>query len=71
MQKLIGTVLREEGFGAMFEKCSLNNKKLYVLLFFEAVIIFGIHIFNSGKLYGFFLTEDELGYWGNGSLTVE
>lgn len=65
MQKLIRTVLREDGFGAMFEECSLKNKKLHVLLFFEAVVIFGIHIFNNGKLYGFFLTEDELGYWGN------
>ena len=51
----------------MLKKFSLNNKKLYGLLLFEAAVIFCIHIFNGGKLYGFFLTEDELGYWGNGA----
>lgn len=49
----------------MLDKFSLKNKKLYGLLILEAVVIFCVHIFNSGKLYGFFLTEDELGYWGN------
>ncbi len=42
-----------------------NKKSVWILLLLEAVIIFGIHVFHINRLYGFFLSEDELGYWGN------
>lgn len=35
------------------------------ILLVESVIIFLIHIAHMNQLYSFFLSEDELGYWGN------
>ena len=46
------------------------KNRIYSLLLFEAVIIFCIHVFNINKLYGFFLSEDELGYWGNAAFLM-
>lgn len=35
------------------------------LLICEVAIIICVHLLYIDKLYGFFLSEDELGYWGN------
>lgn len=43
----------------------VQNRKNYVILMVESIIIFIVHILNINNLFGFFLSEDELGYWGN------
>ena len=45
-------------------------KQIYILLLFEAAVVFFVHIFHIGSLYGFFLSEDELGYWGNAAFLL-
>lgn len=43
----------------------VNENRLRILLVCEILLIFLVHIFNIDNLYAFFLSEDELGYWGN------
>lgn len=42
-----------------------KEKQLYVILICEMILILCIHLWNINDLYAFFLSEDELGYWGN------
>ncbi len=43
----------------------LKKNRLGILVVCEIFLIFIIHISNINNLYAFFLSEDELGYWGN------
>lgn len=43
----------------------LKKNRFTILLVCEISLIFLVHIININNLYGFFLSEDELGYWGN------
>ncbi len=43
----------------------LKKNRLGILIVCEIILIFIVHILNINNLYAFFLSEDELGYWGN------
>lgn len=44
---------------------SIGKRKIYTLLVIEVIVVYCVHILNIKDLYAFFLSEDELGYWGN------
>lgn len=42
-----------------------NEKIVLYLLCIEIIVILCAHLFNVDSMYGFFLSGDEVGYWGN------
>ena len=49
---------------------NIQKRKQYILLLIEVMLIFIVHICNINNLYAFFLSEDELAYWGNAAFFI-
>lgn len=42
-----------------------KEKQFLIVIACEMILILCVHLWNINDLYAFFLSEDELGYWGN------